>query len=239
MGLGGSIVPPVGGLLLLCLVSWSLPFCLMYSSTSADWDDFDRLGLGDYDEMAPRTRQQTRAGYETNEDIRYRVRPPLGNEDHQEREHVYELDYEPSEALRQGISQQGKNISYNIDVAHGQSGGVEYFGIEFFQKITVWVDEEEKLQCSCGHQVQAQEERAVEACEVSLNFNDSQSSVLADTCSTSTSSSTKSRKVTLNGELKPASSAPWMSGQCLLTRQGPSSSTRQGTKSCEVSPPSK
>jgi hypothetical protein len=215
-------------------VSWFFSFCLMCSSTSPDWDDFGRLGLGEYDEMAPRTRQQTRTGYQTNQDIRYDVLPTLGNEGHPEHEHVYELDYEPSEALRQGISQQGKNISYNIDVADGSSGGDEYIGVEFFQKITVWVWERKLPQCSCGHQVQAQEEQVVEACEVSLNFDDGQSSILADTCSTSTSSSTKSRKVTLSRKLNPASSAPCLTGKCLSTRQGPSSSTRQGTKPCEV-----
>lgn len=138
----------------------------MYSPP--DWDDFDRLGLGDYDEMAPpavRTRQQTRAGRRSYETIRYQVSSLPGEQ--VDGEHVYRLDYEPSVALEQAISQQGKNIGYDIDVEHGENRGVEYVGFEFNQKVTVWIYSSEAIECSCGHQVQTQEGQVAEACEVS------------------------------------------------------------------------
>jgi len=135
----------------------------MYSSSSPhELDAFAGLDIGDDYDMAPRTRQQTRAGVHYSEGQFYytvNVQRPDGSS--AQVLHSYDLPFEPENPnpLRDAISYQGRNISYDIKAS--QAGGRIQF--DFMERVSVWVNSVNNppiLQCNCSHQLQD------EACKV-------------------------------------------------------------------------
>jgi len=139
----------------------------MYSSPSPDFEDFERLAI---DDMPPTTRQQEREG-RTLYNIRYRVNFTPAHGDPPTITHIYELDFEPPGSFRDAVEEQGKNISYEVQVEL-DSGGFQqqpHYLIELQEKVTVSVydgvlgrDNPRLLRCDCSHQTNSR------ACKVSI-----------------------------------------------------------------------
>lgn len=159
-----------GSLLLRIFTNYFFFVLLMYSSSLADLEAFERLGLND---MPPTTRQQEREGRNRYE-ISYHVNFITDHGEPSYITHIYELDFRPPTPLWDAIVEQGKNISHVVQVERAPGGYQQepHFLIELQEKVTVSVydidprrdNTRRPLQCDCSHQTNNR------ACKVSTKY---------------------------------------------------------------------
>jgi hypothetical protein len=158
----------MGGLLLFWVWFFHVLRYMYSSSFPYGLDGFERLDIGDDYDMAPRTRQQSRAGAQHSEgEFYYTVDLQLADGTSTEVVHSYDLAFEPvnPNPLRDAISFQGRNLSYDIKVSQ-VSNRVQF---DLLERVSIWVQEGNGntsfLQCNCSHQMRDT------ACKVCLCTN--------------------------------------------------------------------